>query len=129
VRLQYALNPGGFLSLGGALPESWRFWCFSIASSGVMLAFAGLLLARGKSMTPTAFVALALVLGGGIGNLIDRWTQNGLVTDFLNLGIGPVRTGIFNIADMALCLGALILIASYPHAPKPKPAIDETLLS
>ena len=56
------------------------------------------------------FVALVLVLAGGIGNVIDRVLHNGLVTDFLNLGIGPVRTGIFNVADMVLVIGGLALL-------------------
>jgi signal peptidase II len=38
---------------------------------------------------------LALLLAGGFGNLIDRVLHDGSVTDFLNVGIGPIRTGIF----------------------------------
>jgi signal peptidase II len=53
-------------------------------------------------------VAIALICGGGIGNLIDRVRFDGLVTDFLNVGAGPLRTGIFNVADMALMLGLLL---------------------
>jgi signal peptidase II len=53
---------------------------------------------------------LALVAGGGISNLIDRLLYNGRVTDFLNVGIGGVRTGIFNVADMAIMAGALLLL-------------------
>jgi signal peptidase II len=56
------------------------------------------------------FVALVLVLAGGIGNVIDRVLHHGLVTDFLNLGIGPVRIGIFNVADMFLTVGVLALL-------------------
>lgn len=44
--------------------------------------------------------------------MIDRVTQDGNVTDFLNIGVGPIRTGIFNCADMALMLGVAILILS-----------------
>ena len=53
-----------------------------------------------------------MVSGGGLSNLIDRVTQGGNVTDFLNVGAGPIRTGIFNCADMALMLGVAILILS-----------------
>lgn len=126
VRLQYALNPGGFLSLGSGLPDPWRFWYFSVASACMMLVFAGLILARWRTMNPAAFFALALVFSGGVGNLLDRWFQNGLVTDFLNLGIGPLRTGIFNVADMALCLGALLLVCQcrdrQPSIPTTEPS-------
>jgi signal peptidase II len=60
-------------------------------------------------MHQAQFVALGLLLAGGVGNLIDRINQNGHVTDFLNVGIGPVRTGIFNVADMAIMAGAGLL--------------------
>ena len=52
---------------------------------------------------------LLLFLAGGVSNLIDRVTL-GRVIDFLNVGIGPLRTGIFNIADMAIIAGVVILI-------------------
>jgi len=42
-----------------------------------------------------------------MGNLIDRVWNNGLVTDFINVGIGPVRTGVFNVADLAVTFGAI----------------------
>ncbi|MGZ3723594.1 MAG: signal peptidase II, partial [Bdellovibrionales bacterium] len=58
-------------------------------------------------------MGLTLVLGGGTGNLIDRMTY-GHVTDFLILGYGPLHTGIFNLADVTICLGTiLILWANY----------------
>jgi len=54
-------------------------------------------------------MAAALVCSGGLGNLIDRIGRHGYVTDFLNVGIGPVRTGIFNVADFALMIGVVLL--------------------
>ena len=48
-----------------------------------------------------AGVGLVLFLAGGISNLVDRIAM-GSVIDFLNIGIGPVRTGIFNVADVAI---------------------------
>ncbi len=47
--------------------------------------------------------------GGGIGNLIDRWAY-GYSRDFLNVGFGPLRTGIFNVADVALMAGCLLFL-------------------
>ena len=55
------------------------------------------------------FVSFVFILYGGIGNLIDRICNNGLVTDFINFGIGPIRTGIFNVADMAITSGAIAI--------------------
>lgn len=50
-------------------------------------------------------IALSLVIGGGIGNLIDRIFNEGRVIDFMNIGIGPVRTRVFNIAVLSLPSG------------------------
>jgi signal peptidase II len=56
-------------------------------------------------------VALSLFIAGGASNWIDRFTT-GMVVDFLNVGIGSVRTGVFNVADMAIMAGvALLLVA------------------
>ena len=61
------------------------------------------------------------MLAGGIGNLIDRVFHGGLVIDFLNMGIGPVRTGIFNVADMAIMAGfALLILQPRPKSDTPK---------
>ena len=108
-RLTYALNPGAFLGLGGNLSETARFWLLTGLNTVFLVALVVVLIFNWK-MRPVSFVSLALLLSGGIGNLIDRTTQNGLVTDFLNVGIGSLRTGIFNVADMAIMAGAGILL-------------------
>ncbi len=109
LRLQLMENPGSFLSLGASLPEHLRFTLFTGA---VAVILAGLVCASlfARRLSTGRFVALALVAGGGISNLIDRLLYDGRVTDFLNVGIGSLRTGIFNIADMAILAGALLLI-------------------
>jgi signal peptidase II len=108
--LQYAQNQGAFLSLGGRLSPTWRFWLLTVAN-GVVLAGLAVYLLKCWNMPIGWFVCWTLILGGGIGNLIDRSTQQGLVTDFLNVGIGPLRTGIFNVADMAVTAGVCTLFA------------------
>ncbi len=108
-RLTFALNPGAFLGLGGTMSEAARFWLLTGLNSVFLVALVVVLIMN-WNMRPISFVSLALLLSGGIGNLIDRTTQNGLVTDFLNVGIGPLRTGIFNVADMAIMAGAGILL-------------------
>jgi signal peptidase II len=109
VRLQRAENPGAFLSLGDALPSSVRRVVFTFG--GVLLvAGAAFWALRSQRLTSLQIAGAALVAGGGFSNLIDRVTQGGTVTDFLNVGVGPIRTGIFNCADMALMLGIAILV-------------------
>jgi signal peptidase II len=58
------------------------------------------------------------VCSGGIGNLIDRFCQHGEVTDFLNIGIGSLRTGIFNVADFALLMGVALILFSGARYPQ-----------
>jgi signal peptidase II len=50
---------------------------------------------------------MSLILGGGLSNWIDRIADHGLVLDFLNVGIGSFRTGIFNLADFVLTLSVI----------------------
>ncbi len=124
-RIQYAENPGAFLGLGGNLSPDARFWLLTAVNAGFLLVIGGILIANWKMHQPQ-FIALGLLLSGGLGNLIDRTTQNGLVTDFLNVGFGPVRTGIFNVADMAIMAGAgLLFWLSFKQDPNPEPA-EET---
>ena len=109
LRLQLMENPGSFLSLGASLPEQLRFTLFTAAVAVILVALVcAALFAR--RLNTLRFVALALVAGGGISNLIDRLLYDGRVTDFLNVGIGSLRTGIFNLADMAILAGALLLV-------------------
>jgi len=108
VRLEYALNPGGFLSLGSKMPEELRKWVFIALNSCMLLGLcAFLILKRGVSFA--LFASIAFILAGGIGNLIDRVWHGGLVTDFINIGIGPIRTGVFNVADMAATCGVIVI--------------------
>jgi signal peptidase II len=110
LRLEYALNPGAFLGMGGELKPGLRFWSLTILN-GALLVVLGYVLISRWDMARGPFAAWALILAGGIGNLIDRVSQKGLVTDFLNLGIGPdFRTGIFNVADMAITAGFALFI-------------------
>ncbi|WP_437186586.1 signal peptidase II [Planctomicrobium sp. SH668] len=107
-RIQYAENHGAFLSLFSNFPDEARFVILTVLNGLVLLGLAAYLLA-GRSVNFATFLPLALIVVGGVGNLIDR-IRFGYVVDFLNLGIGGVRTGIFNIADMAIT-GGFILMA------------------
>lgn len=107
-RLQYAENTGAFLGLGSSLAEPWRHILFTVFVGLFLAALLGYLLCR--ALPRMHWVSLSLVCGGGVSNLIDRIVYEGRVVDFLNLGIGAVRTGIFNLADMAITAGAIVLI-------------------
>jgi signal peptidase II len=111
VRLQHVENPGAFLSMGDSLAKSTRTVLFTFGGI-VLVGGAFLWTARSRRMNVVETVGAALICSGGLGNLIDRLTQDGYVTDFLNVGIGPLRTGIFNIADFILLVGVALIILS-----------------
>jgi signal peptidase II len=54
-------------------------------------------------------VGLALFVSGGASNWIDRVVR-GSVVDFMHVGVGPVRTGVFNVADVAIMVGAIVVV-------------------
>jgi signal peptidase II len=110
-RLQYAQNPGVFLSLGESLSPAVRYGAFII---GVGVFVLGLLIwaVAASRLSWLQRVGIAAMGAGGIGNLIDRVRFDGVVTDFLNLGLGALRTGIFNVADAILMLGVVVLLSS-----------------
>ena len=104
--LVYMENPGAFLSLGARLPDATRFALFTVAT-GLVLTGAGVFLLRSHRLRPLQGFSLALIIGGGLGNLMDRLSNHGCVVDFLRLGVGPVQTGVFNVADAVLMAGVI----------------------
>jgi len=109
LRLEYTENSGAFLSIGHALPPSLRSALFIFGA--VLIVSAVLIWAlRSRGLNAVGAVGAALVCGGGFSNVIDRVSYSGHVVDFLNVGLGSLRTGIFNVADMALLLGIALLL-------------------
>jgi len=112
VRVDYAENTGGFLGLGGDLPPAVRTAIFT-GATGLML-IAMVAIAIRERLEGAALLGATLFVAGGASNWIDR-LANGRVVDFLNVGIGSVRTGIFNVADVALMLGGALLFVTAVH--------------
>ena len=115
LRLELTENTGAFLGLGASLSEHLRFSLFT-GAVGVLLIGIVLVAIFARRLDLWRIVALALIAGGGVSNLLDRLMDKGRVTDFLNVGIGSVRTGIFNFADMAILGGAMLLMVGYRAA-------------
>jgi signal peptidase II len=107
LRLEIADNPGAFLSLGAELPPAVRTLLFTIGT-GIILAGLAVVGLR-RRLPARVALGLAIAWAGGVSNLLDRATR-GSVIDFLNVGIGPVRSGIFNVADVAILAGTLIAL-------------------
>jgi signal peptidase II len=107
VQLEYAENPGAFLGLGAGWTAGVRLAVFAGATVLGLVLIATL--ARHLRREP-AQVGLGLIAGGSLSNLADR-LATGAVVDFLYVGVGPVHTGVFNIADAAILAGAILVVA------------------
>ncbi len=112
ITLLYTENRGAFLSLGSNLPGHWRVTIFD-GFVALTLVVAIIVLFRGLLQSSADRIAVALLVAGGAGNLIDRIRFRGRVTDFLLLSIGPLHTGVFNVADMAITAAVLWLMLSW----------------
>jgi signal peptidase II len=126
VRFEYAENSGAFLSLGSRLPPQARFFFLVVLVGGLLSVGLGLTIFSDR-LSLRQKAVLALAVGGGLGNLIDR-VANGVVVDFMSLGIGKLRTGIFNLADVAIMagmIGVLLLAGTDAPATTPPPRLDE----
>jgi signal peptidase II len=120
LRLQYAENPGAFLSLGADLPAATRS-ALLVILVGVLLIGALFYLVRARNLNLGQWLGLALLAGGGLGNLVDRLLHSGRVVDFAILSLGPLHTGVFNFADLAIVGGlaafALASMGADKHVP------------
>ena len=116
-RLSYTENRGAFLSLGAGLPENIRQAVFVVLVSIFLLGFLFFVI-RNQGLNSWVVLSSALIIGGGLGNLIDRIINQGVVIDFMNIGIGSIRTGIFNVADLAIMAGIFIFAVFYAKKPR-----------
>ena len=103
--LTYHENTGAMLSLGAYLPESVRFIIFTLLVGLVLVG--GLIYLLVKPMNKYSFMLGLLIISGGFGNLYDRAFNNGRVVDFMLLQAGSLKTGVFNVADVAIMAGLL----------------------
>ena len=106
VRFTYVRNPGAAMGLEiGGRP-------LLIAISAVAALALVLLYRHTSSRLTIRRCAVSAILGGALGNLIDRIFYDGLVVDFIDLGVGSHRFYTFNVADMGVTLGGLVLFLS-----------------
>ena len=118
LRLTHAENPGAFLSVGASLPEGFRVAVFQVGVALIVLALLYYALFD-RRLNAWGVTGFALLAASGLGNLIDRLMRDGFVTDFLNVGFGSVRTGIFNVADVLGVVGVLVLLLRSRRAAAP----------
>ncbi len=89
---------------------------FQVFPSVCLLVLAVVLFVQPMSLDTV--VAWSLVLSGGLGNLVDRIINDGRVIDFMNIGIGSLRTGIFNVADVCITVGVVVLVFQALQRPR-----------
>jgi signal peptidase II len=106
--LTFVLNPGAAFSLFATLPERIRnpfFVLISIAAAVLIVVYRSRYLRENR----LASASLSLVLGGAIGNLIDR-LRYGVVVDFLDAHVADYHWPVFNVADSAISVGVTLLL-------------------
>jgi len=108
--ITYTENTGAFLSLGRNWPIAVKHALLLVIPVGICLFVLGYCLFRERN--PLRIIHLTTIVAGGLSNLIDRSFNNFAVVDFLNFGIGRLRTGILNVADLSVTFGGIALILS-----------------
>jgi signal peptidase II len=116
-RLTHVQNRGAAFGLFSDSLSEWKI-AILISFSLIALVVVSALLWKNSHSMSTTGVALALILGGAVGNLWDRLIS-GHVVDFLDFYIGSYHWPAFNIADSAIVVGALLLVAEILLAKSP----------
>jgi signal peptidase II len=101
-------NTGAMLGFGQNFPPLLKIILLQGLPLLVLLVLLYRLLTKSR-LNLWLVIAFAFVIGGGLGNLIDRIFY-GSVTDFFQLRLGFFRTGIFNMADVAVTFGVLLIL-------------------
>ena len=106
--LKYAENTGAFLSFGA----KWNVYIkyFVLLVVPIIICMIVLIYLMVKEIKTYRIIIGSCIIGGGMGNLVDRLFNEFRVIDFMNFGIGNIRTGILNIADLSVTFGVIILM-------------------
>lgn len=108
VSLTYTRNPGAAFSLLADADPAFRRWFFLLISA-VALTLVTMFLRRVERGDWWTLSALSLIMGGAVGNLLDR-LRHGEVIDFIDLYIGRYHWPVFNVADSGITVGMLMLL-------------------
>ena len=109
-RLDYVENTGAFLSLGANWSPAASFWLLNVLPLLFLMGLFVYAIRKTANSTLMNVFPFLLICAGGLGNIIDRIMYDRHVTDFMNLGINNLRTGIFNFADVYVSTGVIMLL-------------------
>jgi signal peptidase II len=124
VNLTYTRNPGAAFSLLADADPTFRGWFFLVVSV-VALTLITVFLRRVERGDWWTLIGLSLILGGAVGNLIDR-IRHGEVIDFIDLYLGRYHWPVFNLADSGITIGMVMLLghALLQRRPEVRQAAD-----
>jgi signal peptidase II len=106
VRFTLTFNPGAAFGMHLGDASRWVFTILTLLILGFLVR-----LYRATPRQETALrLAVAVVMGGALGNLVDRLRSPAGVVDFIDIGVGDTRFWTFNVADSAVSLGAVCLV-------------------
>jgi signal peptidase II len=117
-RFDYVENTGAFLSFGADWSPTVSFWLMNMLPLLFLVGLFVYALRKTASWTFKELLPYLLIVSGGLGNIIDRILYDRHVTDFMNMGINGLRTGIFNVADMYVTAGVIMIVVMQWRKPK-----------
>ena len=109
-RLEYVENTGAAMSLADDLSRQASFWLLGILPLAALVGLFVYVVANARDIRTSRLVALTLIFAGGMGNILDRLLFDRHVSDFMNVGLLAVRSGVFNFADLWITAGALWIV-------------------
>jgi signal peptidase II len=109
--MQYVENKGAFLGMGSDMNDTLKL-IFLLILPTLVLGYVIYYIVKTKELDRLSLIAFCCIVGGGIANVFDRIVY-GQVTDFFFINLGGVfKTGIFNIADLSVTTGMIMLLFS-----------------
>ena len=108
--MTHSVNPGGVWGIGRDVPDAIRLVAFLLLPV-VITVFAGWYALQLPAAARWRNLAVSLVVGGAVGNLVDRVRLRHVV-DFVRISLGDFTWPDFNVADSAICIGVAVLIVS-----------------
>ena len=109
--MQYVENKGAFLGMGSDMNDSLKM-IFLLILPALVLGYVIYYIIKTKELDRLSLIAFCCIVGGGMANVFDRIVY-GQVTDFFFINLGGIfKTGIFNVADLSVTTGMIILLFS-----------------
>ncbi len=121
--MQYVENKGAFLGMGSDMNPTLKL-IFLLILPALVLGYVIYYIIKTKELDRLSLIAFCCIIGGGIANVFDRIVY-GQVTDFFFINLGGVfKTGIFNIADLSVTTGMIMLLLSGLFSKKKKEVLE-----